>query len=158
REAHVVHGVHASARSTEHSPAHGVMLGEVPDLQQRWRRCSRLVVIGPNHAAAFPAASATSRSDSQHAAQCPRAFSSSGGYSTWQRGVAYAQRGANAQPTIGSDSDGTVPAISASRPPAVPSLALLAAPSFGMESSRPRVEGWRGRANREMAEACSTLD
>src|SRR6266567_2820653 len=130
REAHLVDGVNLGLGPAEDAAANRVMLGQGAHLEERRRR-TRQAWLGRRHVAA----SASILSDSQQAARWPGTFSSSGGYSFWQRTVAYAQRGAKAQPTIGSASEGTVPAISLRR---FTSPCLLTAPSFGMESSSPR--------------------
>src|SRR5581483_61138 len=79
---------------------------------------------------------AATRSAWKQAAKWPPSFSSNGGGRRRQISVAKAQRSAKAQPGIASFSDGTVPAISASR--AGRSCARLA-PSRGTELSSPLV-------------------
>jgi hypothetical protein len=61
--------------------------------------------------------------------------SSSGGYSSRQRSIASAQRGANAQPAGNLVNAGTMPGISVSRAPALSPLVDTA----GIEAIRPRV-------------------
>ena len=73
----------------------------------RQPRRRRRTLRGPDRTHDRPLA--TTASHSQQAASRPGAISSSGGASRRHRSVANVQRGANAQPTISSRSDGTTP-------------------------------------------------
>src|SRR5262249_40434606 len=126
---HLVHGVDLRVRATEHAAVHGVMLGERRHFEEPFP-----AALSTRAGAGHAAASCIIVSDSQQATRCPASFSSSGGYSLRQRAVAAAQRGAKAQPMMGSASDGTMPAISVRR-----TAPRLPPESFGMESRRPRV-------------------
>src|SRR5229473_721281 len=119
-EADAIDGVDLAHGARQQALAHREMLLEAVDLEQRRRR---------SHGSG-------NRSDSKQAAKCSGAFASSGGASARQRATAQAQRGAKAQPVIGSRSEGTVPGISASRGG---SARPRVAPSRGTEASSPSV-------------------
>ncbi len=103
REAHVIDGVHHAAPATEEAAAHRVVLGEVRHGEQRHGG------VGITHA--WPPRDRLPSTPRSAPPPSPRAAAIRCG----NRAVVKPHRGANAQPTIGSERDGTVPAISASR-------------------------------------------
>src|SRR5208283_2587271 len=77
RQTDLVDGVDLGMNSTEDAAMDSVMLGQTPYLEQR-RRFRRGTRLGAFRSGRHGVVSRTIRSDSQHAARWPGAFSSSG--------------------------------------------------------------------------------
>ena len=154
REAHAVDRVHFAPRAAEDAAAHGKCLGSAVTSSsavrrpcpRRLRSCHRLRCIG--------CSLASIRSDSSRRPNDPAPFPRAAGI---RSGNARSRsRSAARTRSRRSVRKATAP-CRGFRPGALPRRAALEAPSFGMESSRPRVYGWRGRANRSATGASSTL-
>src|SRR5262245_26184599 len=136
RERDAVDGLDLGNRALQQAATHREVLFEVADCQE----------LSVRHAART---SATLR----QAAWCvgAPATGASAGCCCRQAAMAKLQRGAKAQPRIGSRNDGTMPGISLRR------LTRARALPRAMEASSPRAYGCAGRANSCATGASSTL-